>query len=337
MGPDNRPLDVEWLEDFVALAESGNFSRAAEARAIAQPAFSRAHPIARGVGRRRPRRPRRAPGRADRRAAARSCRSCGRRIASLEAARIKAQARPGRGRGEPALRRHARAVDHVLPALAGGRSRQQLSGPVPDAVRSLACLRGPDDCSGACSSCSAMAMPTCRAGLDEGRLPGGQAGRRRRCVRCGTGGYRAGRSSQHGRRATLPVLDYSDASGLGRILRARLRMRFASRERRRAPGLSSCSPRTTPSCSRRWRSRAAASRGCPSRSSPTNWKQGAWSPPAASTALPDRDPPVPPARRDGGGGGVALGAGGAGLTRAARPSPLRAMPRLALRRWCPAK
>ena len=41
MGPDNRTLDVEWLEDFVALAESGNFSRAAEARAIAQPAFSR--------------------------------------------------------------------------------------------------------------------------------------------------------------------------------------------------------------------------------------------------------------------------------------------------------
>ncbi|OVZ57444.1 LysR family transcriptional regulator [Pigmentiphaga sp. NML080357] len=41
MGPDNRPLDLEWLEDFVALADSGNFSRAAEARAIAQPAFSR--------------------------------------------------------------------------------------------------------------------------------------------------------------------------------------------------------------------------------------------------------------------------------------------------------
>src|SRR6185436_11861665 len=30
-----------WLEDFLALAETGNFSRAAEARAIAQPAFSR--------------------------------------------------------------------------------------------------------------------------------------------------------------------------------------------------------------------------------------------------------------------------------------------------------
>lgn len=41
MGPDNRPLDLQWLEDFQALAESGNFSRAAEMRAIAQPAFSR--------------------------------------------------------------------------------------------------------------------------------------------------------------------------------------------------------------------------------------------------------------------------------------------------------
>lgn len=41
MGPGNRPLDLEWLEDFLALAESGNFSRAAQARAIAQPAFSR--------------------------------------------------------------------------------------------------------------------------------------------------------------------------------------------------------------------------------------------------------------------------------------------------------
>jgi DNA-binding transcriptional LysR family regulator len=41
MGPVNRPLDLAWLEDFLALAESGNFSRAAKARAIAQPAFSR--------------------------------------------------------------------------------------------------------------------------------------------------------------------------------------------------------------------------------------------------------------------------------------------------------
>jgi LysR family transcriptional regulator, hypochlorite-specific transcription factor HypT len=41
MGPGNRPLDLEWLEDFLVLADSGNFSRAAQARAIAQPALSR--------------------------------------------------------------------------------------------------------------------------------------------------------------------------------------------------------------------------------------------------------------------------------------------------------
>jgi LysR family transcriptional regulator, hypochlorite-specific transcription factor HypT len=41
MGPGNRPLDLDWLEDFLALAENGNFSRAALARNIAQPAFSR--------------------------------------------------------------------------------------------------------------------------------------------------------------------------------------------------------------------------------------------------------------------------------------------------------
>ncbi|MEQ1595140.1 MAG: LysR family transcriptional regulator [Casimicrobium sp.] len=41
MGPGNRPLDLDWLEDFLALAETGNFSRAALTRNIAQPAFSR--------------------------------------------------------------------------------------------------------------------------------------------------------------------------------------------------------------------------------------------------------------------------------------------------------
>ena len=41
MGPGNRPLDLDWLEDFLALAESGNFSRAADERHMTQPAFSR--------------------------------------------------------------------------------------------------------------------------------------------------------------------------------------------------------------------------------------------------------------------------------------------------------
>jgi DNA-binding transcriptional LysR family regulator len=34
-------MDLDWLEDFAALAENGNFSRAAEMRHVTQPAFSR--------------------------------------------------------------------------------------------------------------------------------------------------------------------------------------------------------------------------------------------------------------------------------------------------------
>jgi len=40
IGPVNRPLDLEWLEDFLALADTGNFSRG-ESPGIAQPAFRR--------------------------------------------------------------------------------------------------------------------------------------------------------------------------------------------------------------------------------------------------------------------------------------------------------
>jgi DNA-binding transcriptional LysR family regulator len=34
-------MDVDWLEDFLALIDAGNFSRAAEKRAVSQPSFSR--------------------------------------------------------------------------------------------------------------------------------------------------------------------------------------------------------------------------------------------------------------------------------------------------------
>ena len=34
-------MRIAWLEDFLALIETGNFSRAAEMRGTAQPAFSR--------------------------------------------------------------------------------------------------------------------------------------------------------------------------------------------------------------------------------------------------------------------------------------------------------
>ncbi|MDN3986598.1 LysR family transcriptional regulator [Zwartia vadi] len=41
MGPGNRPLDLDWLEDFAVLCETENFSRAAAIRCVAQPALSR--------------------------------------------------------------------------------------------------------------------------------------------------------------------------------------------------------------------------------------------------------------------------------------------------------
>jgi LysR family transcriptional regulator, hypochlorite-specific transcription factor HypT len=41
MTTDHHPLDIDWLRDFAALVDIGNFSRAADARAISQPALSR--------------------------------------------------------------------------------------------------------------------------------------------------------------------------------------------------------------------------------------------------------------------------------------------------------
>ena len=41
MSIDQKPLDVDWLWDFIALADHQHFSRAADARSIAQPALSR--------------------------------------------------------------------------------------------------------------------------------------------------------------------------------------------------------------------------------------------------------------------------------------------------------
>lgn len=35
------PMELTWFEDYLALAETLNFSRAAEARHVTQPAFSR--------------------------------------------------------------------------------------------------------------------------------------------------------------------------------------------------------------------------------------------------------------------------------------------------------
>jgi DNA-binding transcriptional LysR family regulator len=39
--PDDSGMELSWLEDFLALAETGSFSRAASQRSVTQPAFSR--------------------------------------------------------------------------------------------------------------------------------------------------------------------------------------------------------------------------------------------------------------------------------------------------------
>jgi len=217
MGPDNRSLDLDWLEDFVALAETGNFSRAAEARAIAQPAFSRhirsleewvgidlidrgTHPVElNGAGRTF------LPFVRD-------------ALAGLQAARIKA--RLAQDQSAASLRF---AVTHALsitffPRWLGALETNLQHGP----VQTLS------DHSRACEDlmiqrrvqfvlCYGHSDVPGR--LDEGRYP---------VVCLGTdvalpvaAPDAAGQPLFELRRGELvPVLDYSDASGLGRILRA---------------------------------------------------------------------------------------------------------------------
>jgi len=217
MGPDNRSLDLDWLEDFIALAETGNFSRAAEARAIAQPAFSRhirsleewvgidlidrgTHPVElNGAGRTF------LPFVRD-------------ALAGLQAGRIKA--RLAQDQSAASLRF---AVTHALsitffPRWLGALETNLQHGP----VQTLS------DHSRACEDlmiqrrvqfvlCYGHADVPGR--LDEGRYP---------VVCLGTDAAlpvaapdAAGQPLfELERGALVPVLDYSDASGLGRILRA---------------------------------------------------------------------------------------------------------------------
>ena len=227
MGPGNRPLDLEWLEDFLALAETGNFSRAAEARAIAQPAFSRhIRALEDWVG----------VELFDRSAHPAALTSAGKRflpllegvLANLEAARIKARA--AHDLAAASLRF---AATHVLSLtffprwLVGMEARLRL-GPIQTM----------SDSSQACEDlmlqrrvqfvlCHGHAQvpgrldeaqyPMCR--LADDRLlpvsapqPGGAAGQPMHAL---------------GQQAPVPVLAYSEASGLGRIMRARMRGVFA--------------------------------------------------------------------------------------------------------------
>ncbi|KQR45824.1 LysR family transcriptional regulator [Acidovorax sp. Leaf160] len=234
MGPGNRPLDLEWLEDFLALAESGNFSRAAEARSIAQPAFSRhIRALEDWVG----------VELFDRSAHPAALTAAGQRfqplledlLARLEAARIKARA--AHDQAAASLRF---AATHVLsltffPRWLGGLESQLRLGPIQTmSDSSHACedlmlqrrvqfvlCHGHADVPGRLDDAG---YPVLRL-ADDRLLPvsaprGGSGGPPRHAI------GDTGTAPVDGPIEPLPVLAYSEASGLGRIMRARLRRVF---------------------------------------------------------------------------------------------------------------
>ncbi len=229
MGPGNRPLDLQWLEDFLALAESGNFSRAAEARNIAQPAFSRhIRALEEWVG----------VELFDRSAHPAAPTAAGQRLlplledilAKLEAARIKAQA--AHDQAAASLRF---AATHVLsltffPRWLAGLESQLRLGPIQTMSDSYqACedqalqrrvqfvlCHGHADVPGRLDDARYPVLQLSEDLLMPVSAPWPDApGRALHAIEGGPG-----------RPEPLAVLAYSEASGLGRILRARLRGLF---------------------------------------------------------------------------------------------------------------
>lgn len=223
MGPGNRPLDMEWLEDFLALAESGNFSRAAEARAIAQPAFSRhIRSLEEWLG----------VDLVDRSAHPAELTAAGKRfhpllkeiLSALEAARIKARA--AHDEAAASLRF---AATHVLSLYFFPRWLAQIEGKLR-----LGPVQTLSDSSHGCEELMLqrrVQFVLCYGDeaspgrLDEGQYPmvclgsdvlvpvTAAAGSGRPLHAIGDGGV-------------LPVLGYGEASGAGRIMRTRLRSIF---------------------------------------------------------------------------------------------------------------
>jgi len=211
---------MEWLEDFLALADSGNFSRAAEARAIAQPAFSRhIRSLEEWVG----------VDLVDRSAHPAELTAAGKRfhpllkeiLSALEAARIKARA--AHDEAAASLRF---ATTHVLSLYFFPRWLAQLE----EKLR-LGPVQTMSDSAHGCEElmlqrrvqfvlCYGEAGSPGR--LDEGQYP---------MVRLGADtllpvtAIRASGEPLHtiGGGGVLPVLGYGEESALGRILRARLR------------------------------------------------------------------------------------------------------------------
>lgn len=227
MGPGNRPLDLEWLEDFLALAESGNFSRAAQARNIAQPAFSRhIRALEEWVG----------VDLFDRSAHPAALTAAGRRfqplleetLAQLESARIKARAAHDQAAASLLF-----AATHVLsltffPQWLGGLESQLRLGPIQTISDSF-------------HACEDLALqrrvqfvlchghPEVPGRLDEAEFPmlrlSGDVLLPVSAPGASGGGAMHSLDVPRGD-AAVPVLAYSEPSGLGRIMRARMRQVF---------------------------------------------------------------------------------------------------------------
>jgi DNA-binding transcriptional LysR family regulator len=230
MGPGNRPLDLEWLEDFLALAESGNFSRAAQMRAIAQPAFSRhIRSLEEWVG----------VDLFDRSAHPAALTAAGQRfqplledvLARLESARIKARVAHDQAAASLLF-----AATHVLsltffPRWLSGLESQLRLGPIQTisdsfhACEDLAMQRRVQFV-----LCHGHAQVPGR--LDEAEYPVKRlsddvllpvSAPRTADARTALHPIEAAATADGQPPAALPVLAYSEASGLGRIMRARMR------------------------------------------------------------------------------------------------------------------
>jgi DNA-binding transcriptional LysR family regulator len=220
MGPGNKPLDLDWLEDFITLSETGNFSRAAQARAIAQPAFSRhIKSLEEWVG----------VDLIDRTAHPVELTAAGKKfkplieaiVANLEAARIKAKA--AHDQDFASLRfatTHALSLTFFPRWLASLENHLRL-GPVQTMSDSF------QACEDLMTQRKVQFLlcyghPQTRTKLDEGDFPLVSLGSDTllpvtALTPQGQPLYSIESSS------VLPVLEYSDASGLGRILKTTLR------------------------------------------------------------------------------------------------------------------
>ncbi len=216
---------MEWLEDFLVLARCGSFSRAAEARAIAQPAFSRhIRSLEEWVG----------VDLIDRSAHPAGLTAAGQRfqplleelLAGLEAARIKARAAHDE---ETASLRFA--VTHVLslyffPQWLSGWEDQVRLGPVQTM----------SDSSQACEDMMlqrrvqfvlSYGHPQVPSRLDEGQYPVLELGKERLVPVCASDAQGLPLYALNSK-DKVPILAYTEASGLGRIMKQQLKGVFSA-------------------------------------------------------------------------------------------------------------